>query len=244
MITIEKINNVNLRITSDDYGCLQELGDFFTFEVPGYKFMPSYRSGQFDGKIRMYDLHRKTLYVGLLKYVHDFAERNSYKVNYINEEVRPIVTHQEVLDYANWLKPSSRGEPITIRDYQVDAVHKALSDERVLLLSPTASGKSFIIYTAMRHHIEQNRKCIIIVPTVSLVHQMVSDFKDYSSANKWNADENIGMIMAGYDKTPTTKTIKFTMDDGSIRKYKLHDKVQTQRGKIFAKDITYEDEIV
>ena len=86
MITIEKINNVHLRIYSDP-SITQELSEFFTFQVDGYKFTPAYRSGQWDGKIRMYDMHRKTLYVGLLKYVVAFAERNSYEIKYINEEI-------------------------------------------------------------------------------------------------------------------------------------------------------------
>ena len=96
----------------------------------------------------------------------------------------------------------------------------------------------------MRYLLEQGKKCILIVPTVSLVHQMVSDFKDYSTANGWNVDDNVGMIMAGYDKTPKTKTLKLTMEDGSIRRFKLNDIVETKRGKILAKNLTYDDELV
>ena len=199
MITIEKINNVHLRILTDQ-SISQELSEFFTFEVPGYKFTPAYRSGQWDGKIRMFDQYRKTLYVGLLKYVLDFADRNSYKVLYNDDICIQSVTHQEIIDYANWLQPSSRGEPITIRDYQVDAVHKAISEERVLLLSPTASGKSFIIYTIMRHHLDNDRKCIIIVPTTSLVEQLYTDFADYSSTNGWRTDKHCQKLYSGFTK--------------------------------------------
>lgn len=201
MIKIEKINNVHLRITSEDYGILQELSDFFTFEVPGYKFMPAYRAGLFDGKIRMYDLHRKTLYVGLLKYVQDFADRNEYEIKYLNEVVTTTdISIKDVKEYAEWLNLHGRGEPIEIRDYQLDAIHKALSTERTVLLSPTASGKSLIIYTTMRHHLEEGRKCILVVPTTSLVEQMYADFKDYSSANGWKVDRHCQKLYSGFPK--------------------------------------------
>lgn len=201
MIKIEKINNVHLRITSEDYGILQELSDFFTFEVPGYKFMPAYRAGLFDGKIRMYDLHRKTLYVGLLKYVQDFADRNEYEIKYLNEVVTTTdISIKDVKEYTEWLNLHGRGEPIEIRDYQLDAIHKALSTERTVLLSPTASGKSLIIYTTMRHHLEEGRKCILVVPTTSLVEQMYADFKDYSSANGWKVDRHCQKLYSGFPK--------------------------------------------
>lgn len=199
-LTIEKINNVHLRIFSDP-SVEQELADFFTYEYPGAKFTPQYRARLWDGKVRMYDQHRKTLYVGLLKYVLDFAERGGYEIEYKNEILTTSeVTTQEVLDYAKWLNPMGRGEPIEIRDYQVEAVTKALHDERVLLLSPTASGKSFIIYTTMRYHLEQNRKCIIIVPTTSLVEQLYADFEDYSSANGWKTSYHCQKLYSGFSK--------------------------------------------
>ena len=86
MISIEKISEVHLRVYTDS-SIAQELSDFFTFEVPGARFTPAYKNRIWDGKIRMYDLHRKTLYVGLLKYVLDFAERNEYEVEYIRADL-------------------------------------------------------------------------------------------------------------------------------------------------------------
>lgn len=200
MLNIEKINDVHLRIYADP-GIEQELSQFFEFEVPGARFTPAFKARLWDGRIRMYDLHRKTLYVGLLKYVQDFAERNEYPINYMNEVVSTTkITPQEVEDYAKWLNLHGRGKPIEIRDYQVDAIHKAIQNERAMLLSPTASGKSLIIYTAMRYHLEEGRKCILIVPTTSLVEQMYADFKDYSSENGWRTDRHCQKLYAGFPK--------------------------------------------
>jgi superfamily II DNA or RNA helicase len=207
MITIEKINEVYIRIYTDP-SIAQELSEFFTFEVPGARFTPAFKARIWDGKIRMFDLHRKTLYLGLLKYVQDFAERNGYDITYQNEILSNTdITREDILEYATWLNLQGRGKPIEIRDYQVDAIHKALTSERTVLLSPTASGKSLIIYTTMRHHLEEGRKCILVVPTTSLVEQMYADFQDYSSANGWRVDRHCQKLYSGFTRDFTSDVL-------------------------------------
>ena len=200
MINIEKINDVHLRVYTDD-GIAQELSQFFTFEMPGARFTPQYRAKIWDGKIRMFDLHRKTLYVGLLKYLLNFAERNGYTVNFLNDVVQHTdIDLEQLKQFLTWLNLYGRGKPIEIYDYQIHAIHHALEQERCLLLSPTSSGKSLIIYSLMRWHLEHERKCIIIVPTTSLVEQLYSDFQDYSSENKWKVDNNCQKLYSGFPK--------------------------------------------
>lgn len=199
-LRIEKINNVHIRILSDD-GILQELNSYFTYEYPGARFTPQYRAKLWDGKVRMFDINRKTLYVGLLKYVYKFAESNNYTIEMLNEveETTPIAI-EKVIEFANWLNPHSKNVPIEIRKYQSEAVHHAITNQRTLLLSPTASGKSLIIYTIMRYHLEHGRKCIVIVPTTSLVEQMYSDFEDYSSANGFKVSKHCQKLYSGFSK--------------------------------------------
>jgi superfamily II DNA or RNA helicase len=201
MITVEKIDEVHLRIFSDDPSVEQELSDFFTFEYPGARFTPQFRARLWDGKVRMYDIIRKTLYVGLLNYVIEFAKRNDYKLE-VPENVSEVdsISLEEISEFAKWLNPHGHGKPIEIRDYQIEAVKHAISAKRTLLLSPTASGKSFIIYTTMRWHLENNRKCIIIVPTTSLVEQLYADFEDYSSANGWKTNRHVQKLYSGFTK--------------------------------------------
>ena len=199
-LTIEKIDEVHLRVISDA-SVEQELSDFFTFEYPGARFTPQFRARLWDGKVRLYDIIRKTLPVGLLQYVIDFADRNDYELSIADGVLtKDKVTSEEVSDYAKWLNPMGHGKPIEIRDYQIEAVKTALERRRVLLLSPTASGKSFIIYTTMRWHLENGRKCIIIVPTTSLVEQLYADFQDYSSANGWKTDYHCQKLYSGFTK--------------------------------------------
>jgi len=200
MIKIEKLDEVYVRVFSDG-SIEQELADFFTYEYPGARFTPQFRARLWDGKVRLYDQVRKTLYVGLVSYVEEFATRNGYGIEYVTPVFHQNnITHQIVEDYAKSLNPHGRGKPIEIRDYQIEAVKTALDKERTLLLSPTASGKSFIIYTTMRWHIAHDRKCIIIVPTTSLVEQLFTDFEDYSSANGFNTDGACQKLYAGFTK--------------------------------------------
>jgi len=200
MIKIEKLDEVYVRVFSDG-SIEQELADFFTYEYPGARFTPQYRARLWDGKVRLYDQVRKTLYLGLVTYVEEFAARNGYAIEYVNQ-VRHTnnITSESVEAYAKSLDPHGRGKPIEIRDYQIDAVTTALDQERTLLLSPTASGKSFIIYTTMRWHLAAQRKCIIIVPTTSLVEQLYTDFEDYSSANMWGVSSHCQKLYSGFTR--------------------------------------------
>lgn len=207
-LVIEKLNDVHLRILSEDEGILYELSEFFTYEYPGARFTPQYRARLWDGKIRMYDILRKTLYVGLLKYVQTFADERGYQIECSNQVLpQSKIDVETVSNFAEWLTPMGHGKPIEIRDYQLEAVHSAIQSERVLLLSPTASGKSFIIYTTMRWHLNEGRKQIIIVPTTSLVEQLYADFADYSSANGWRVDKHCQKLYSGFPKEFTADVL-------------------------------------
>jgi superfamily II DNA or RNA helicase len=208
---VEQVDSVNIRVFSEP-NIEQELSNFFTFDVPGAKFMPAYKARIWDGKIRLYDLHRKTLYAGLKNYVEEFAKRNEYKyVEVAGDNYKSVpagqYTHEQVSEYAHALDLTARGEPIEIRDYQVDAIRNCLNNNRQLLLSPTASGKSLIIYTLMRHYVSEGKKCILIVPTTSLVEQMYTDFEDYSYKNGWPVDKACQKLYSGFTKDITADVL-------------------------------------
>ncbi len=196
-LTVEKLDDVYVRIFGDP-SVEQELADFFTYEYPGARFTPQYRARLWDGKVRLYDQVRKTLYIGLINYVEQFCERNDYLLTWKTDfQPNNNITHDIIESYVRDLDLPSK---IEIRDYQIDAIQKAINDERTLLLSPTGSGKSFIIYSVMRWHVEQGRKCVLIVPTTSLVEQMYSDFEDYSSANEWSVKGHCQKLYSGFPK--------------------------------------------
>lgn len=200
ILKIEKLDEVYVRIFSDS-SIEQELVDFFTYEYPGARFTPQFRARLWDGKVRLYDGIRKTLYLGLVPYVEQFAVSNGYAVEYVNTV--SVINDIKTTDLEGFVTALELPEKIEIREYQIEAMTTAVAKERTLLLSPTASGKSFIIYSIMRWHLNAGRKCIIIVPTTSLVEQLYTDFEDYSTVNHWPVKEHCQKLYSGFTKDIT-----------------------------------------
>lgn len=197
MITIVKKNEVYLRVEGEQH-IHKELSEYFSFDVPGAKFMPQYKSRVWDGKIRLYSPGTGEIYVGLFDYLCEYLDNKGYeyiiqdsKFYGIPNEEEEYVTPESVASFVK-----SLGLPFKIRDYQLKAVFSAIKDRRKLLLSPTGSGKSLIIYSLVRWHLQYDRDVLIIVPTTSLVSQLKQDFKDYG----WSADHYCHEIMGGREK--------------------------------------------
>jgi len=159
-----------------DRGTAQELSDYFTFFVPGYQFMPAFKNRIWDGKVRLADLRNFTIYHGLVPYIQQFCEERDYELT-IDPEVNTAINYsaieaKEFIDTLNL--------PYEVRDYQLKSFIQAVRNKRIMILSPTASGKSLILYMILRHlqHID-HQKGLLIVPTTSLVEQMYKDFEDY-----------------------------------------------------------------
>ena len=179
-LIISKKNDVYLTVETDK-GIARELSDFFTFEVPGAKFMPQYRNRMWDGKIRLFSIQTGEIYFGLLSYIEEFAKRNDIEIEYkegVKDEER--LRDGELDTFIGRVSPQSKGQNIQIRDYQMAALDYAIRNNRSLLLSPTASGKSLIIYIlSVWYASKTESNILILVPTTSLVEQMHSDFLDY-----------------------------------------------------------------
>jgi superfamily II DNA or RNA helicase len=188
-------NEAFVRIICED-GIAYELREAFTFQVPGYQFTPQYKARLWDGKIRLFDVRSKQLYRGLVPYVAKFCEERNYDWDYENEAYDEEFSLAEANEFVEKLRPKHAP-----RDYQLDAFVHAIRTRRSLLLSPTASGKSLIIYLLARFLSHRGlKKGLIIVPTVSLVEQLTSDFKDYSETNGWDVNTNIHKIYQGQEK--------------------------------------------
>jgi len=197
---ISKKNEVYLILNNISPSTTQELTEFFTFEVPGAKFMPMYRNRMWDGKIRLFSPGTGQIYVGLLSYIKKYCKQNNieYTIEEDVENDRDIIL-SDVKNFVRSLKPKSKGKSLKIRDYQLEAVQHAISKNRVLLVSPTASGKSLIIYVLVRYYHMMGLKTLILVPTTSLVEQMYSDFEDYG----WSPGTYCQKIYQGHDKKIT-----------------------------------------
>ena len=207
-ITILK-KNESTALVDCDAGIAQELSEYFSFFVPGYKYMKLYKRRIWDGKIRLFNAVNRELPAGLYPFVDEFCKRNSYTLLTESSDYgSPLDKNEQnpelIYKYIKDLNLQSRGNPIDIRDYQFDAVMKALNLNRCVLLSPTGSGKSLIIYCLSQIWLKyitdgfrypHAGRVLIVVPTTSLVEQMEKDFIDYGYSPK-----GIHKIYSGKDK--------------------------------------------
>ena len=202
-LVISKKNEVYLYVDAEVH-IYYELADQFTFEVPGAKFSPAYKKKFWDGKIRLFNIQKGEIYVGLLDRVIQFCKDHGYTYEFKNSkhygtpfEVNEGISKEGVKDYMTAI---SKYAP---REYQIDGVYDALRHNRKLLISPTASGKSLMIYSIVRYYVERKQSTLIVVPTTSLVEQMYKDFADYG----WDVGSYCHKIYAGRERETDSQVI-------------------------------------
>ena len=200
-LSISKLNEAFIKVNCDK-GVAQELHSYFSFRVPGYQFVPAYKNKLWDGYIKLFSLKDFTIYHGLVPYIEKFCKERDYKLECDKEvTLTDNFSIQEAKDFISTL-----GLPHEPRDYQINSFVHAIRNKRILLLSPTASGKSLILYLILR--LIQHSSCkkgLLIVPTTSLVEQMYSDFESYG----YDSEKYCHRQYAGKDKV-TDKFLTIT----------------------------------
>jgi len=203
-IRVRKLNHSTIHLMCDR-SVSTELREFFSFFVPGYRFMPAYRNRIWDGKIRLFNQTTGEIPAGLFPQILAFAESREYELDiddseYGNPNEGNTINADFMMKFVEALKL-----PFKIRDYQFDAVCHGIQRKNAILLSPTGSGKSLIIYVLMRYLLSsfEDKNILVIVPTTSLVEQMYNDFKTYG----YNVEANCHRIYSGKDKNTTKRVI-------------------------------------
>lgn len=202
-LIISKKNEVYLRIKTEPH-ISHELSDQFTFDVEGAKYMPQYRNKWWDGKIRLFNIQTGELYIGLLDKLLRFCDDHGYKYKFEENkyyghpiDLNQMISYEGVRDYMTHI---SIHKP---REYQIQAVYDALKCNRRLIVSPTGSGKSLMIYSVVRYYVEKGKDTLIIVPTTSLVEQMYKDFADYG----WDVGSYCHKIYGGRERETKNQVI-------------------------------------
>lgn len=202
-VLIQKKNETYIEVLAET-SILYELRDCFSFYADGYKFHPKYRQKLWDGKIILLRLISKSkgeIYFGLINEIISFCKSRGYTFEFSSNLKRTIPpSAKDIENYIANLNSSYKNEKLTPRDYQIKGIVDSLQNKRNLILSVTSSGKSLIIYGVLRYLNDQGLKGLIIVPNISLVHQIHNDFIEYSQLNKWNYNDNIHKIFSGQDK--------------------------------------------
>jgi superfamily II DNA or RNA helicase len=195
ILRITKLNEVYIKIHCNT-GLAYELSEYFSFKVPGAEWSPKFKAKVWDGKIRLFNIMSGTLYAGLLYAVEKFCQDRKYEIEYSDDFSATEFSLKEAKKFIDTLNLPDKYKA---RDYQLDAFVYAVRNNRALFLSPTASGKSFIIYLITRYyqHVSKGRcRILIVVPSISLVTQLAGDFADYGMS----LDGNVHQITGGVDK--------------------------------------------
>lgn len=203
-----------------DRGILREIQEHFTFEVEGAKFHPKVRNKMWDGKIRLLDLNKQTMYIGLFDELVRFCEARDYEPVYDYSEFSDDeMSLSEATDIVSSFAKDVKIPDFEVRDYQIDTVLHCIRKRRALFLSPTSSGKSFMIHCLIRYY---DSPTLLIVDSLGAVHQMAEDLVSYG----YDPDD-IHKIFGGQDKSVDRKVVISTwqslleMPEGFFYKFQV-----------------------
>lgn len=188
-----KIDEVFSRIECDpDTG--RKILHALTFMAPGHQYHPLFKRGLWDGKVSLFDPKTGKIYTGLVPELQTTAG----KVDHFSDD-SIISKHDEpksrglIPGISNNFDHRTVASGFTERQYQTDTIRHCMRQGRALIVSPTSSGKSVMIYRLIQ---EYNRKTLVIVDSLNLLKQMKSDFKDYGC----DVEKHVHMICSGADK--------------------------------------------
>ena len=186
LITIDKISEVNFRLNYPDFGTGLELKSYFSCYAPDYKYHPKFRAKMWNGKISFFSMMDRTIPIGLLPMLLKFCDSYGYDYKF-DFDVNEMSTDIKMEDVEKFTSILMKDQDKELYDYQLDSVHRAIANKRGVILSPTGSGKSLVIYSIVRFLIATDKKVLLVVPSISLVEQMYSDFEEYGWKNVYNS---------------------------------------------------------
>lgn len=197
IIKINKFNETYVKVEAE-LSILRELGEHFTIVIPGGNFS---RNRHWNGTVRLFRVRDRTIYKGLIPYVEAFAREKGYEVTFSDTS---LSHHNEIslFEVEQFIKTLKL--PVTPHKHQIDGVTHSMRNRRLMLVSPTASGKSLMLYIMIRMLLPvamvAQQRLLLIVPTTNLVEQMYSDFMEYSLANGWHPEMYCHRIYSGQEK--------------------------------------------
>lgn len=188
MIHIKKVDETHCKISGDPEIILQ-ISQRYTFEVHNAKFQPKFRSGQWDGKIKLFKAASGLFPIGL----HNDLIQFLYDEKILFQS--DVYTATDVTDESIDAHIDSLNLPFTLFDYQVSAIKYCIQNTRGIVLSATSSGKTVLIHSIAQWYKNLGKKVLIIFPTATLVKQTKTALIEYGAE-----ESEIHQIYAGQDK--------------------------------------------
>ena len=175
-------DEVNVKIEGLEVSTRRRLMKLFEYEVPYARYLPAVRLGRWNGKVSFFQLGGST-YINLLPKILEVLEEEHYDIDLEDlREYRRDFTFDKVdettFSHKTWPdKHPMAGEPIVLRDYQIEIINNFLTNPQCLQEIATGAGKT-IMTAALSYSCEQYGRTIVIVPNKSLVTQTEDDYKN------------------------------------------------------------------
>lgn len=200
-VVVTKVDETYIQVFGSK-SLIYELGEYFTFEIPNHQHMPKFKNKLWDGKIRLFNRQSRKIYKGLFSDIVKFCADRNYQLESDYKPTNSKITREQCEQLFTHFKG-----PFSPHNHQIESLYQSLVNQCAIIISPTASGKSYFLYILTRF-LEQTGKGLIIVPNTNLVEQLYKDF-EYSSKNDdtWNIDDRVAKIYSGKTKTPHQEII-------------------------------------
>jgi len=178
--TIVIRDEVNVKIEGLELDARRALVTAFKYDVPGARYLPAVRLGRWDGKVSYFQLGGTT-YVNLLPEIVPILEKFNYDVELddqrdysVNFAFEPVT--EQTFSHIVWPKGHPmEGQPMQLRDYQVEIVNNFLENPQCIQEIATGAGKT-VITAALSNAVAPYGRTIVIVPNKSLVTQTEKDY--------------------------------------------------------------------
>ena len=173
-------DEVNIKIEGLELDARRALVNAFKYDVPGARYLPAVRLGRWDGKVSYFQLGGST-YVNLLPEIIPILEKFNYDIDLddqrdysVNFEFEPVAENS--FSHIAWPKGHPmEGEPMQLRDYQVEVINRFLENPQCIQEIATGAGKT-VITAALSNAVAPYGRTIVIVPNKSLVTQTEKDY--------------------------------------------------------------------
>ena len=179
--TLQIKDEVNVQFRDLDPKTRRKLNQAVEYFLPHAYYMPAYKLGRWNGKVSFCDVAGRT-YFQLLEKLLPIVVAEGYEITI--EDHRHgwefDFEHVEQTSYDHVMWPARHphaGEPILLRDYQVDAINRFLDNPQCLQEIATGAGKT-LITAVLSQKVEHLGRSMVIVPNKDLVTQTERDYKN------------------------------------------------------------------
>ena len=174
-------DEVNVKFEDLDLEARRKLHREFKYQVPYARFLPSYKLGRWDGTVPFFGLGGTT-YFALLEQILPILEADGWYVEVTDLRETPEINFdlidKDFLSEQKWPEGHTHaGQPIELRDYQVDVINNFLENPQCIQEVATGAGKT-IVTAVMSKICEKYGRTIVVVPNKSLVLQTEEDYRN------------------------------------------------------------------